>query len=117
MAATHTFTLTMVDGHSSGYVMEVRLPRADINPPCAHGFIANMDGRRLWHFGYGISLEPEQRRKAPGAAMPWLFLTFLLHSEKILQGWWLLCVSRKAPAFFLLNPSGEDRLLVQPLST
>jgi hypothetical protein len=76
-----------------------------------------MDGRRLWHFGYGISFEPEQRRKAPGAAMPWLFLAFFLHSEKILQGWWLLCVSRKAPAFFLLNPSNEDRLLVQPLST
>ena len=111
MAATHTFALTMVDGHSSGYVMEVRLPRVDINPR-AYGFIVNMDGRRLWHFGYGILREPEQSRKAPGAALLWSFLAFPLHSERILQGWGLFYVFRKAPAFFLLCPSGEDRLLV-----
>ena len=85
MAATHTFALTMVDDHSSGYGMEVRLPRVDINP-CAYGFIVNMDGRRLWHFGYGILREPEQSRKAPGAALLWSFLAFSLHSERILQG-------------------------------
>jgi hypothetical protein len=114
MAATHTFALTMVDGHSSGYGMEVRLPRVDINPR-AYGFSVIMDGQRPWHFSYVFLREPEQSQKAPGAALLWSFLTVSLQSERILQGWGLLYASRKAPAFFLLSPSGGDRLLVQPL--
>jgi hypothetical protein len=73
-----------------------------------------MDGRRPWHFGYGFLREPEQSRKAPGAALLWSFLAVSLHSERILQGWGLLYAFRKAHAFFLLSPSGGDRLLVQP---
>jgi hypothetical protein len=99
----------MVDGHSRGHATEVLLPRATINPPCAHEFIVVMDGRRLRQFGYGFYFEPEQRRKAPGAAMPWLFTAFSLHSEKIFQGWWLLCGSQQSWLACAQHP--------QPLST
>jgi hypothetical protein len=74
--------------------MEVLLPRATINPPFAHEFIADMDGRRIRQFDYGFYFESEQRRKAPGAATTGLLTRaggFYLHSGKICQGWWLLC--------------------------
>jgi hypothetical protein len=85
-----------MDGHSRGQATEVLLPRATINPPCAQEFIAVMDGRRIRQFDYGFYFEPEQRRKAPGAATTWLLTAFYLHSEKIFQGWWLLCGSQQS---------------------
>jgi hypothetical protein len=94
MAATLISALTLMDGHSRGQAMEVLLPRVTINPPFAHEFIADMDGRRIRQFDYGFYFESEQRRKAPGAATTGLFTRaggLYLHSGKIFQGWWLLC--------------------------
>jgi hypothetical protein len=74
--------------------MEVLLPRATINSPLAHEFVADMDGRRIQKFVHGFHFEPELRRKAPGAATTGLLIKaggFYLHSGQICQNRWLLC--------------------------
>ena len=54
--------------------MEVLLPRATINSPLAHEFVADMDGQRICKFVHGFHFEPELWRKAPGAATTGLLL-------------------------------------------
>ena len=68
MAATLLSALTLMVSHSRGRAIEVLLPRATINSPLAHEFVADMDGRRIQKFVHGFHFEPELRRKAPGTA-------------------------------------------------
>jgi hypothetical protein len=81
-----------MDGHSRGLLKEVLLPRATINIPCADEFMAIMNGRRSRQSDYVFSLEPEQRRKAPGASTAGSITAFYLYSGEFFQGWWLLCI-------------------------
>jgi hypothetical protein len=69
---------------------EVLLPRAVINIPGAYEVMVIMERRRSKQFAYSFSLEPEQRRKTPGASIAG-------YSGEFFQGWWLLCLRQSWP--------------------
>ena len=84
--------------------MEVLLPRATINSPLAHEFVADMDGWRIRKFVHGFHFEPELWRTAPGAATTGLLL------RGFNQGW-LVCTQHSQLCLGWFSPIPTLRLI------